>query len=82
MNSQEYRKLARWTMNFSLTKKEQLAMLGLGLVGEAGDLMWYLENLLDYIGISMDEVYKKNIEKLSKRYPNGFSEKDSRERSE
>lgn len=106
MNSNEYRKLARRTMNFNLTEREQLAMLGLGLGGEAGevvdlikkvafhghdmdreklikeagDIMWYLEMLLDYVGITMSEVYEKNIQKLNERYPNGFSEEASRRR--
>lgn len=106
MNSNEYRKLARRTMNRSLSKREQLTMLALGLGGEAGevvdlvkkavfhghemdrdeliketgDVIWYLENLLDHFGIPMSEVYEKNVQKLLKRYPDGFSEEASRRR--
>ncbi|MBA4541964.1 nucleoside triphosphate pyrophosphohydrolase family protein [Thermoactinomyces daqus] len=108
MNSSEYRKLARRTMNQSLTKREQLTMLALGLGGEAGevadlikkvvfhghemdrdklikesgDVIWYMENLLDYFDIPMSEVYETNIQKLLSRYPDGFSEEASRGRKE
>lgn len=47
---------------------------------EAGDVMWYLELLLHEFGITMDEVYRFNVEKRSKRYPKGFSAEDSQKR--
>lgn len=42
------------------------------LILELGDLMWYFANLLKILDISFDDVLEKNIEKLLKRYPNGF----------
>lgn len=47
------------------------------LKNELGDLMWYMTVLADYFGINMKDVLSANIEKLKKRYPNGFSEADS-----
>lgn len=47
---------------------------------EAGDVLWYLANLLSEFGISMDEVMGGNIKKLKRRYPNGFSPERSRNR--
>ncbi|MGL5616797.1 MAG: nucleoside triphosphate pyrophosphohydrolase family protein [Sarcina sp.] len=47
---------------------------------ELGDVMWYLGNLCNLLNIDLEEVAEKNIEKLEKRYPKGFSEKESRER--
>lgn len=42
------------------------------LIEELGDLMWYIAELCATLGASMDEVARGNIEKLRKRYPNGF----------
>ncbi len=37
------------------------------VIGECGDILWYLSQLLDVIGVSFDEVAIANIDKLSKR---------------
>lgn len=42
------------------------------VVEELGDALWYAAILCEGIGLSMEEVMQKNIEKLKKRYPNGF----------
>lgn len=44
---------------------------------EIGDVLWYLAALCDYIGISFNEVAAMNIDKLKKRYPEGFSSERS-----
>lgn len=44
---------------------------------ELGDVLWYLSNIADIAGITLEEVATANIEKLRKRYPEGFSVKDS-----
>lgn len=41
---------------------------------EAGDLLWYTSVLLDYLGVSYEEIMEKNIAKLKKRYGEKFSE--------
>lgn len=49
---------------------------------ELGDVLWYLSQIARIAGISLDEVGRANIKKLQKRYPEGFSEKRSINRSE
>lgn len=52
------------------------------LVKELGDVRWYMEYLMIATGISMEEVEAKNVEKLTKRYPEGFSYKAANERKD
>lgn len=52
------------------------------VVDELGDLMWFIAEFCDVLRIGMDEAAKRNIEKLKKRYPEGFSEERSRNREE
>ena len=47
---------------------------------ELGDTMFYICNLATLLDINMEEVLEKNIEKLNKRYKNGFSYKASIDR--
>ena len=39
---------------------------------ELGDVLWYAAILCEGIGTTMEEVMQKNIEKLKRRYPDGF----------
>ena len=41
------------------------------LIIELGDIMWYVAQATQSLGISMEEVLDTNIKKLSKRYPDG-----------
>ena len=41
------------------------------LIIELGDVMWYVAQATQSLGISMEEVLDRNITKLSKRYPEG-----------
>ena len=43
------------------------------LIKETGDAMWMIAELLTSQGIDLDEVMETNIEKLKKRYPEGFT---------
>lgn len=52
------------------------------IVSELGDIMWYMGNVCNVLGIELEEVAQKNIEKLEKRYPNGFSNQDSINRTD
>ncbi len=47
---------------------------------EAGDLLWYVASILEIMGIPLAVAAQWNIEKLEKRYPDGFSEERSRNR--
>lgn len=53
-----------------------------GLVKELGDVCWYLALLCHAIDVPLEEVMIRNIEKLKKRYPEGFSESASINRKE
>lgn len=44
---------------------------------ELGDIAWYLAEAANAIGYSLSEIFRMNIEKLRKRYPDGFSTEDS-----
>ena len=52
------------------------------LAKEVGDLMWGIAELCTALGWSMSEVCRMNIEKLKKRYPEGFDEERSIHRDE
>lgn len=49
---------------------------------ELGDAMFYIVNLATLYNIDMSEVLQMNVDKLLKRYPNGFSSQDSINREE
>jgi NTP pyrophosphatase (non-canonical NTP hydrolase) len=41
------------------------------VIEEAGDILFYLTGLLNDLNISLEDCIKANMNKLSKRYPNG-----------
>ena len=49
---------------------------------ELGDCLWYLAALAGAIGATLDDVASANVEKLRRRYPEGFSEERSLNRAE
>ena len=49
---------------------------------ELGDVLWYVALMCDAIEVSMMQVMAMNIEKLRKRYPEGFSSERSLNRTE
>lgn len=44
------------------------------MVEEVGDIMWYLAVLCDSLGISFEDAWKKNINKLQIRYPHKYDD--------
>lgn len=50
------------------------------LVKELGDIAWYLAETATALGISLETILQMNIDKLKKRYPDGFSSEKSKER--
>lgn len=40
---------------------------------ELGDVMWYIALMCEALYLNLDDVMHNNIEKLKKRYPDGFS---------
>lgn len=49
---------------------------------ELGDVLWYVADLASKHGLDLETIADKNIEKLKKRYPDGFSKEASKNRSE
>lgn len=50
---------------------------------EAGDILFYLNNILLNVGFTLEDVIEHNIDKLSKRYSNGrYSNKQAQERAD
>lgn len=49
---------------------------------EIGDVLWYLATLCNTLDISLSETLVRNIEKVARRYPHGFSSDRSRNRSD
>lgn len=52
------------------------------LLNECGDVLWYMVILLHEIGYTLEDAMQANVDKLKRRYPNGFSEKDALERKD
>src|SRR5690554_4873174 len=42
------------------------------IIEELGDVLWYIAETCEGLGVSMEEVASFNIEKLKNRYPDGF----------
>lgn len=49
---------------------------------ELGDVAWYLAEASSALGFTLEEILDANIDKLRKRYPEGFETKKSVERDE
>jgi NTP pyrophosphatase (non-canonical NTP hydrolase) len=52
------------------------------VVKELGDCLWYVAALAGVLGVPLSEVGETNIDKLRRRYPEGFSHEASRNRVE
>lgn len=52
------------------------------LLKELGDVAWYLAGICSTQGIDLGEVFARNIDKLQRRYPDGFSSQASQQRAE
>lgn len=52
------------------------------LYKELGDILWYVANLAYEFDEWLEDIADRNIKKLAKRYPEGFSKERSVNRSE
>ena len=52
------------------------------LAKELGDIAWYLAEAATALDLSLDDILQANIEKLKKRYPQGFDTARSQNRTE
>lgn len=105
----EYQNEVRRTMGTLIpAAPRELAILALGVAGEAGevadlikkhvghghpldkeklilelgDVLWYVAALAESLNARMDDVASANAAKLRKRYPDGFDQERSKQRSE
>lgn len=44
---------------------------------ELGDVLWYVVNIASVLGFDIEDIMEMNIDKLQKRYPDGFRQEDS-----
>lgn len=49
-----------------------------GIKENLGDMFWYSAMVCNFFGWNMQEILEQNIEKLKKRYPQGFTIQDAR----
>ena len=47
------------------------------LKDELGDVLWYLAEAATAAGLDLNEIAQENVDKLLKRYPEGFSQENS-----
>ena len=50
------------------------------LVKELGDIAWYLAEAATALDMDLEDILQANLDKLKKRYPDGFSSEKSRVR--
>lgn len=50
-------------------------------IKELGDIAWYLAEAATALDVTLEDVLQANIEKLKKRFPEGFDENRSKERA-
>lgn len=65
----------KWLAQGHELDKEKLAK-------ELGDIAWYLAETATALDLSLEDVFEANIEKLKKRYPQGFDSERSVHREE
>ena len=52
------------------------------LAKELGDICWYVAETAQVLGYDLETIMTMNIEKLKKRYPEGFKSEDSINRTD
>ena len=65
----------KWMAHGHELDKEHLAK-------ELGDIAWYLASAATALDMDLEDILQANIEKLKKRYPEGFDTRKSLERKE
>lgn len=52
------------------------------IVEEVGDILWYIAEMCSANGLELEDIAIENVEKLKRRYPEGFSSEASKNRVE
>jgi len=53
-----------------------------GIKENLGDALWYAAMICNFFNWDMNDVLNENIEKLKKRYPNGFTVENAKRNGE
>lgn len=67
--------IKKWKFHEHILDKDKV-------IKELGDVCWYIAILSKGLGVDLSQVLEMNIEKLRKRYPEGFSKEKSLNREE
>ena len=51
------------------------------LIKELGDVAWYLAEAATALDVTLEQIFQGNIDKLQKRYPEGFDSSRSQKRA-
>ena len=77
MTINEYQQRAMATLNPKLTERDVLINSVMGLCGESGEAIdigqKYLAEAATALGMPLEDILRANLEKLERRYPDGFS---------
>ena len=65
----------KWLAQGHELDKEKLAK-------ELGDIAWYLAETATALDLNLEDIFEANIEKLKKRYPEGFDSQRSIHRAD
>ena len=52
------------------------------IIDELGDVAWYIAEIATVLGVQLEDILTGNIEKLKRRFPDGFSTEKSINREE
>ena len=75
MDVNEYQKSAMTTLNPTLDRKDVLINSVMGLCGESGEAIdivkkWLMQG--HELDVPLETVFQENLDKLHRRFPNGF----------
>ncbi len=48
-----------------------------GIRENLGDTLWYVAAIANYFDWDLEEIFEENVDKLKKRFPNGFTAQDA-----
>ena len=43
------------------------------IANELGDVLWYVSDIATSLGLTLEDIAAQNVEKLRRRYPDGFT---------
>lgn len=52
------------------------------IIEELGDMYWYMTGMMDYLGVTIQDVVEANVDKLRKRYPDAYTDTAAQKRAD